>query len=212
MFVLGFDPGGKNQFGWCVAAATPSALSLVRSGVSDHALAAVSSALQHVSDDVCGAGIDSPLFWAVKGKRQADILIREEMKRYGAANVGGTVQDVNSLRGACIVQGILTAHLLRDRFPNIRITESHPKALLWLLKIANKRRRVVDVRMSNLSKVIACERNTLSDHERDAALGAFAASAMVKGCEGWRNLFLEEDEPFVPVEQVEYWMPVPSAE
>jgi hypothetical protein len=208
MFVLGFDPGGKNQFGWCVAESTPSALSLVRSGVADDAWAAVSSALQHVSQDVCGAGIDSPLFWAVNGKRRADLLIREEMKRYGAANVGGTVQDANSLRGACIVQGILTAHLLRDRFSNIRITESHPKALLWLLKIANKRRRVVDVRMSHLSKVIACETDSLSDHERDAALGAFAAWAMVNGLEGWRNLFHEDDGPYVPVAGVEYWMPI----
>src|SRR5687768_12952860 len=128
MFVLGFDPGGKNQFGWCVAEATASdGLSLIRSGIGDHASDAVDSALGYVNnlEDIGGVGIDSPMFWFIKGKRRADILIRAEMTRLGAQNVGGTVQEVNSLRGACIVQGIMTGHLLRERAPKVRITESH---------------------------------------------------------------------------------------
>ncbi len=211
MFILGFDPGGVRQFGWCVAEGAPNGeLKLRHYGVVDHAAAAVCSALQSVDnlDEIRGAGIDSPLFWVTKGTRRADTLIRKEMSRLGAQSVGGTVQQVNSLRGACLAQGIMAAQLLRSEVPTARITESHPKALLWLIEVATKERPAVDVRMSHLGKFIACETDSLSDHERDAALGAVGAWAMLRGRPGWRDLFLDEDQTFVPVSPVEYWMPI----
>ena len=211
MLILGFDPGGVKQFGWCVTEDTPTGeLKLRRSGIADHAAGAVSSALQSVDnlDEIGGVGIDSPLYWVTKGTRRADTLIRREMSRFGAPNVGGTVQQVNSLRGACLAQGIMTAQLLRSEAPTVRITESHPKALLWLIEVATKERPVIDVRMSHLGKFIAGEADTLSDHQRDAALGAVAAWAMFVGLPGWRDLFLDEDQTFVPVAPVEYWMPI----
>jgi hypothetical protein len=124
------------------------------------------------------------------------------MKRLGANNVGGTVQ--HSLRGACLSQGIMTAHLLRSQLPEIRITEAHPKALLWLLHVANVGRPVAGIGINNLSNSIESESQRLSDHERDAALGAVAVLAMIDKRSGWRDLSREETNAFIHVSPVEY--------
>jgi hypothetical protein len=138
-----------------------------------HAAGAITAALRNAGDfgSVQAAGIDSPLFWVTDGDRMADKSIRCALKRLGASNVSGTVSHVNSLRGACLCQGIMTAHLLRRELPDIRITESHPKALLWLLHVARGERPIAKVGIGHLSDLIESESQRLSDHERDAALG-----------------------------------------
>jgi hypothetical protein len=213
MLVLGFDPGGLERFGWCVAEPTLHGKAKLRKwGVADDAAGAVEAALKATDDPahIVAAGIDSPLFWVPSGSRRADQTIRKALKRLAAESPGGTVQEVNSLRGACLAQAIMTTHLLRKSVPAIRITESHPKALLWLLKVASRHRHrpPTKVKMSHLRDVITCESKGLSEHERDAALGAFAAWAMVSKRANWRDLFQDEDKPFVPVPPVEYWMPI----
>lgn len=210
MVILGFDPGGQKQFGWCVARVTSGTLSLEDTGTASCAAEAVGAAIERVPlmEEVAAAGIDSPLFWVASGDRNADRVVRNAIKKLGARNSGGTVQHVNSLRGACLVQGALTASLLRQKWPAIRVTESHPKALLWLMGIANKELRVADVNVGHLGKVVSCESSPLSEHARDAALGAAAALAMVEKRSGWRDLYNQETNAFAPVTPVEYWMPI----
>lgn len=211
MLVLGFDPGGVKTFGWCVAEATPNQkLRLHRSGLANHSDEAVTAALQEIVDlsEIAAVGIDSPLFWAASGERRADKAIRSALKGIGAKNVGGTVQNINSLRGACLVQGIMAARSLRKVVPTVSITESHPKALLWLLKIANDHRPVTEVTMAQLRDLITTDSTQLQDHERDAALGAVAAWAMATKASGWRDLLLDEKDAFAPVTPVGYWMPI----
>jgi predicted nuclease with RNAse H fold len=213
MVVLGFDPGGIGQFGWCVAeAAREGRIKIRKSGIANSAAEAYGCSLEWVSDktEIAAVGIDSPLFWVASGDREVDRTIRKAMADVGAVNVYGTVQQVNSLRGACLAQGIMTAHLLRRDVSNVRLTESHPKALLWLLEIASQRRRVLDVTLEHLADFVEDERYSLSEHERDAALGAVGAFAMLRGASGWRDLAPDEEEPFVPVAPVEYWMPIPK--
>ena len=211
--VLGFDPGGINQFGWCTAEADngDARIRLIASGIADAAEPAVAAALRAAGDisHLQAAGIDSPLFWSANGDRQVDRIIRDAMILAGARNVHGTVQQVNSLRGACLAQGIMAADLLRRRSPSIRLTESHPKALLWLLKVATKDRRTTAVTLEHLLEFIECDAHALTEHERDAALGAVAALAMVRHATGWRDLVPDEQEPFILVSPVEYWMPLP---
>jgi hypothetical protein len=95
--------------------------------------------------------------------------------------------------------------------PGVRITEAHPKALLWLIKVASADRRVLDVTMRHVAEFITCSLEELSEHERDAALGALTAWAMVYAAPRWRDISLEEKDAFVPVPPVEYWMPIASA-
>ena len=214
MWYVGFDPGGEGQFGWCVVQASDGIppLRVQDSGEADHAAAAVSAALRDIDPThIAGIGIDSPLFWSSKGDRQVDKIVRSAIRQRGAPNVGGTVQNVNSLRGACLVQGIWAARLVRDAAPSVPITESHPKALLWLIRVASGKNRVASIEMRDLDSFLTCQARDYSDHERDAALGALAAWAMVSRLNGWRDLFLEEISPFVPVSPVGYWMPIATA-
>jgi len=213
MVILGFDPGGVRRFGWCVAQAKHDGkLQLRASGIESHAAGALKAALMKAANfgRIAAAGIDSPLLWVADGDRKADKAIRSAMKQVGATNVGGTIQQVNSLRGACLSQGLMVAHLLRRELPEIRITESHPKALLWLLHVASAERPVENVSISHLGAFIQSESPSLSDHERDAALGAVAAWAMMSNRSGWRDLYQDEQNAFAPVSPVEYWMPAPD--
>jgi hypothetical protein len=211
MWIVGFDPGGKGQFGWCVLQGSKKLPIAVRSaGVEDHAEAAVERALCGIPGGlkVEGAAIDAPLFWTPTGDRKADQLVRKQIRRLGALAAAGTVQHVNSLRGACLVQGVMTAHLLRRAESTVRVSESHPKALLWLLDAATPERQAATVTMDHISHFIQCETEGMSEHERDAAVGALSAWAMVSRPMGWKNLFPEEVDAFAPASPAEYWMPV----
>ena len=79
-----------------------------------------------------GLGIDAPMWWSSRetAGRKADERIR---KKYGIRS--GTVQSANSLRGAALVGGAMLAFRIREKFPDIRITETHPKALLCALEL-----------------------------------------------------------------------------
>jgi hypothetical protein len=207
---LGFDPGGQKQFGWAVCSPAGRALRVLATGRASHAKEALNSALVHIPnmEDVAGFGIDAPLFWAENGGRIVDGLIRRAMRKLGAPSAGGTVQEVNSLRGACLVQGTLVANLLHKHFPGITATESHPKALLYLLGIANRQRLAASVTLGDLSEHVSCDMKCVSEHERDAVLGAVTAFAQRENRKGWRNLFKEEKKPVVPFGYpVAYWMP-----
>jgi hypothetical protein len=217
MRLVGYDPGGKGQFGWCVVEATDSLPLAVRaSDVADSARdadRAVRRALD--GEEPAAIGIDSPLFWVESGDRRADATVRVAIEGLGAKHAHGTVQQVNSLRGACLVQGLLVAKMARSCWPNVRITESHPKALLWLLGVASKDRPASEVGIVQLADYLTCPSGACSEHERDAALASLGAWAMLTQRSGWKNLVhLEEaevkkGERFVwsPVPDVEYWMP-----
>ena len=156
---------------------------------------------------VVGAGIDAPLFWSERGNRHVDELVRNAIKKLGAPSTGGTVQQINSLRGACLIQGILVTHLLHRRFPEISITESHPKALLYLLGIANRQISHSVVSLSDLSEYVESD-ESCSEHERDAILGALTSFAQREKRQGWRNIYDEEKQPVTPFDfQIGYWMP-----
>ena len=165
---LGFDPGGEKHFGWAVCSPKAHVLQVLTTGKADHAKEAIYKALLTIPNKgtVVGAGIDSPLFWAEGGKRDVDNLIRRAIQKLGARSLGGTVQEINSLRGACLVQGALVAYLLHKRFPYITITESHPKALLYLMGIASKKMNPLNVSLEDLSEYIDCDQSC-DEHERD---------------------------------------------
>lgn len=202
---LGFDPGGINNFGWCVCedANDLSIITVRTHGIASHAAEAVNNALAALDgeDNIVGVGIDAPMFWRADGDRLVDIIVRNAIQQIGAAAPAGTVQSVNSLRGACVIQGIITGVLLRKRFPDVQITESHPKAMLWLLDHANAPNPV-------LSPFLGQEQFE-EEHVRDAALGALCAWAMINEPQGWQNLFPHEHDPILPVSgTISYWMPL----
>jgi hypothetical protein len=205
----GFDPGGAGAFGWAVVSGTQLPLVLVARGVVNHAQEAAHAALGAVGQKaLTAAGIDAPLFWQAQGDRTSDQLVRNAIIQLGAS--GATVNSVNSMRGACLVQGIMVAMLLRMQDSQLPITEAHPKALLWLLGCAHGGNPPAGIALSSLQQWIGG--NNLagaSDHERDAALGALSAFAMTQGMNGWHNLYLQEPSPINPLHPPPgYWLPV----
>lgn len=153
---VGADPGGIKAFGVAVVEESGH----VRCGT----VSSVDEAVKwiEVSGKPLGVGIDAPMWWsaAAGGGRRADARLR---KAYGIPS--GTVQSVNSLRGAALAGGALLASRLREVFPGIQITESHPKALLCAL---------------NLDGTAFATRFGIQDvwgdeHQRDAVIGAICA-------------------------------------
>ncbi len=194
MNLLGLDPGGFKSFGWASLrigeAGTPVAL---KTGVSSSASAALNEASRAVSVAPVAVGIDAPLFWVTEGDRNADARIRKLVCSAGGHS--GTVGHVNSLRGACLVQGILAARQVAESWPSATVTEAHPKALIRVHLAASE----------FLAKYLP---NAPTEHERDAALAAFAAWAAAAHFSGWRDLLLEETAPFFPSGHVvSYWFP-----
>jgi len=191
---LGFDPGGISSFGWAALhLGEAGEFVSLTTGVTSSAPDAVRNAGQSAGSAPTGVGIDAPLFWVQEGDRRADSHIRNRV--VAAGGHAGTVNSVNSLRGACLVQGILTARLVADLWPSAIVTEAHPKALLRLYAEAE---RFVTEHLPPI-----CE-----EHERDAALAAVAAWAAVTVSSSWCNLVLSEVAPFFPGgREVSYWFP-----
>jgi hypothetical protein len=183
-FLLGLDPGGIGNFGWCITRDSSNLpVTPIASGLSDSASQAIKAALAAlpVGHTLCSAGIDAPLYWSRAGSRVADELVRTAIRSFGAPQAAGTVQGINSLRGACLVQGMLAAIELREKFPLLLITEAHPKALRWLLP-----------------EVAAITSN--SEHERDAMLASIAAWAALHQPAGWSDLLGQETNVYSPLQ------------
>lgn len=166
MVCYGFDPGGKDAFGWAAleVGATGRA-ARVETGLARDARSAVSRAYHAVEHPPTGAGIDAPLFWVPSGDRHADATVRKAVCANGGK--GGTVGHVNSLRGACLVQGTLAAHEVATQWPEAPVTEAHPKALMhaWPL--------LADFLRQHLPA-------PKSAHERDAVIAAYSAWALLE--------------------------------
>ena len=193
MYIVGFDPGGEMAFGWAVLSVNNDDPSFIASGTCTGAPTALSAARAATPTAPIAFGIDAPLFWAETGDRRADVIVRGLVLASGGN--AGTVNHVNSLRGACLVQGILVARLSAALWPSAMSTEAHPKALLVVSSAARKFATQID-------------KSVRTEHERDAALAAYAAFALAVQTDGWHDLVETEQNPFFPGGQrVAYWFP-----
>jgi len=159
---IGADPGGKRKFG--VAALSPDGdVEATRFSCAREAVAWVAG----FEDDVLGVGVDAPLWWSsgISGARNADEWLRD---RYPGARNSGRL--INSVVGGVLIQGFLFAAELRQRVPELPVTEAHPKLLLH----ARRQDFGMLARESGLSgdPRIISETN---DDRRDAVIAALAA-------------------------------------
>lgn len=227
---VGFDPGGKGKkgdngnFGWAILHWTKFGKATHQSN-EDHgvctdarnAFEAVQKRLQ--SEKPVAVGIDAPLFWTENPlARNADDIVK-------MAGGGGSVLSINSLCGACLVQGVLVAHLIRKTWRQMEVTETHPVAM-WKCLIAdhNNKSELEDLLggdyFERMIKRVKDPRNEESrrsdprDHMIDAILSAYAAK---KG-PGWHDLACDEAEesgdnwfyPWTSSDHLHYWFPIPT--
>ena len=161
-FWVGADPDGKDAFGLAFVDVSGSLRCETVSSVDEavKTIIAVGKPL--------GLGIDAPMWWsACEGAgRRTDARLR---KRYGIPS--GTVQSGNSLRGAALIGGALLASRLREEFPALRITESHPKALLLAMGLDE----------AQFAARFDIEARWRNGHERDAAVAAVCAREGFEG-------------------------------
>ena len=181
---IGADPGGEENFG--VAVLLPDGTGHTR--CTSYADEAVDAVCQWLDGSPAGVGVDAPLWWSsgVAGRRFADQWLRDTYEL-----PSNRVQAVNSLWGAALVQGEMFVLRIRERFPGVSVTETHPKALLVALSMpegeAFWERFTVDWS--------AAER---PEHERDALISAVAAREGFGGrwpCDLSQRRYPSEQDP-----------------
>jgi predicted nuclease with RNAse H fold len=168
---IGADPGGKGNFGLAILGLDGS----VDTACVDCTDDAIQIVVKRVRSTPAGIGVDAPLWWssASSGKRLVDQWLRTKYRLSG-----GQVQEPNSLRGAALVQGAMFVQRMRELFPNVEVTETHPKALLQALGMTAGSDFIE--RYSVRAKIQGNQ-----EHERDAIISAVAAR---EGFEGrWLN-------------------------
>ena len=163
---IGADPGGIGKFG----------LAFLDNGkLCCNTVSSVDEAVAEIlkMGEPLGLGIDAPMWWSsvAGGGRKSDSMLREQ---YGIHS--GTVQSANSLRGSALVGGTLLALIVRQQFPDARITESHPKALLKALGLTRKQFPKQFGISSGWSG---------NEDEQDAAIAAVCAREGFGGC--WKT-------------------------
>jgi predicted nuclease with RNAse H fold len=164
---IGADPGGTGNFGLAILKSDGS----VHTCCVNCADEAIDVVKERVKIQPAGVGVDSPLWWSSgpSGDRQADQWLR---RTYGLS--GGQVQTANSLRGAALVQGAMFVHRVRQLFPDVGVTETHPKAVWTILKVDNWNSFSTQFL---LNVTIHAEQK----HERDAIISAVAAREGFEG-------------------------------
>ncbi len=192
-YVFGFAPGDRDAFGWSICEITDGLILPQRGGMGSHAAEVMDKVVNylHGQADLLAIGFGTPLFWSPTGTRRVDAIVREALTAGGHPTPSETVQHLGSVHGASLVQGLLLASSLWEHY-GVPIIETHPKALAWLLEPAVK----LDYE--------------LTEETPDAVLAAFAAWRMSERAEGWRDLYLEEPNPVLPLgTPVSYWLPIP---
>jgi hypothetical protein len=193
LHVVGFDPGGDQAFGWAALSWDEGQVARFVSGTCSNAPDALHAARVSIPCEPAAFAVDAPLFWIPSADRKADQLIRKMVCAAGGSS--GTVSHVNSLRGACLVQGVLVARMAAQAWPEAIISEAHPKALLQVSSAARA--------FAN-----AVLKHSSTEHERDAGLAAFTALNLMTDSTGWHDLVkLEQDHYFPAGNPVAFWFP-----
>jgi predicted nuclease with RNAse H fold len=123
---FGADPGGSRNGKPCFGVAWLRKNGMFETSATDCAHSAMRWIQKH-SVTPLAIGIDCPLWWSSSrgGERQVDVLLRQKYR----GRIGQSVQSLNSLQGAILVQGTLLACEARKHWKDVKITETHPRAL-----------------------------------------------------------------------------------
>jgi predicted nuclease with RNAse H fold len=164
----GADPGGENNFGVALLRNDGSTCTRCVS-CADEAVDLVCEWLGESSP--AGVGVDAPLWWS-SGRSSARLADQWLRDAFGLQ--GWQVQQPNALQGAALIQAAMFVLRIRERFQNVCVTETHPKALLavWERETGN------DFLDDHRVEWVQANRQ---EHERDALISAVAAREAFEG-------------------------------
>ena len=179
---IGYDPGGNRKHG--------VARAIVRDGdvlsVTTTTYSVVEEVVASIVNDEAplGLGVDTLTCWATgrSGFRPSDRWLRQ---RYDC--VRNSVAAPNSLFGAMSLSGMALLVAVRHAFPNLFVSETHPKVLYYTqfherYDYNGLNASVMDDRLRQLLGVDVAPRN---EHEWDAAISILA---VVRGLHGpWQR-------------------------
>ena len=193
--IAGYDPGGNDAHGLAIGKYENGVCVNIPTCTKPNAEAVIER-LYGVEGNLLGIGVDTIVCWATgkSGWRPADKWL---INRYPGA--AGSVMAPNSIFGAMPVNGMAVILALKEKWPDLRVTEAHPKVLLHWARINN------DDLAAWLDGVEAS-----NEHERDAVLSMYAACKGLRG--DWtHDLFTEPvgdtGRPICPAGPAHYWWP-----
>ena len=84
-YVLGFDPGGPEGFGWSICEVFGDIVLPARGGAASHVAEVMDKVVNYIHREanIMGIGIAAPLFWSPTGTRRVDGIIREALTASG---------------------------------------------------------------------------------------------------------------------------------
>lgn len=204
--IVGYDPGGNGSQGVAKLSISASQCTAIEVCTLDTAEDVISW-IDEV-DDLIGIGVDTLACWSTgsSGWRAADIWLRKRYKE-----IHQSVVSPNGLYGSMGLNGMAVLVSIREKRPDLPISETHPKVLYWALQHKKydytNGAREMDL---DLSDRLGINVRTANDHEWDAAVSALAA---LRGMQRqWtHDLFrLPTDQTarlVLPCGQVQYWWP-----
>ncbi|MDV2989183.1 MAG: DUF429 domain-containing protein [Dehalogenimonas sp.] len=186
---IGVDPGGKRNFGLAILRSDGSSQTWCVDCAED-AIKIIQKKLDRIPS---GIGIDAPLWWSSgkSGDRSVDQWLRQHYRLSG-----GEVQAANSLRGAALIQAAMFVQRVREVFPSIPVTESHPKALLKGLYYND---------WAEFSDCFKAGDKPNTDHERDALISAVSAREGFE-CRWQNDLSLSVERLTTEQNPKKYWL------
>ena len=184
--VVGYDPGGNGKHGFARASVRGGK---IVSPVKTETLANVEEVLASISKiQPLGLGIDTLTCWSTghSGWRPADRWLRHQYR-----DVREAVIAPGSLRGAMCLNGMAVLVAVRQAFPDIFVTETHPKVLYYALfnetpDFNGPNRSVMKSRLSRLLDCVDVAPRDEDEHQWDAGISILP---VVRGLHGsWQDL------------------------
>ena len=160
--VVGYDPGGNGKHGFARATVRDGEIVCVTTKTLQTAEDVVRSILG--GEKPLGLGVDTLTCWSTgrSGWRPADCWLRQ---RYPA--VKKAIVAPNSLFGAMSVNGMAVLLTVRQAFPGIFVTETHPKVLYYaLVQTALRLQRPKHIRHERPPELMARRQGRTSERAR----------------------------------------------
>lgn len=169
--VVGYDPGGNGAHGIAelhIRDGKPTTLEM-------KTMQATEDVIRFMEDlpSIVALGVDTLTCWCTGSGawRPADRWLRDHYKE-----VRNSIVTPNGLFGSMGLNGMAVLVAARQKFPDLLITETHPKVLYW--QLSKKKYDYLGCKVAmdqTLANALHLAAAPATEHEWDAAISALAA-------------------------------------